>query len=465
VLVVKSENFDHADAVDTYKIAVEPNTGFDVVAETVADINYSLLRHKGYEKRTTVDRFGNLNTVICKMITTSDESCREDSDSQGGGLACDEASSESEDSASSSDECEALEEEDCSHFDVARVKPVVTFGNVTTKPTEIRSTKGGPYPPSQDTVLVDEEQYAKLVDLGENNGEEMSKLDTKVGTEHAATRTAIATTSGSSTAELNGLIVAESERNRVHTTTATASVQAAVLADTAILKSSVNGVMSRVQVVDSTTTAIANVQDSDSNRLLAVHEVVNGTTVQVEELQRQTNGNFHHVDEAHQAIISAINNIPHLNNYDLIKHTVSMMQVNYNELDLTDFRTHFNILLATFGFGSVVSNDYDVIIVHDKLKSYLSQGHLFPVNASSDVPMAEEDKPDYVWPNYNVAQPEELLGLYFRTQRAGIEEFPDTAVYTYFRINSCSEGKLFCSEHVKGEPALPRPAKAMIRRS
>jgi len=418
VLSIRTDNFDHADAADTFKLSVQGDTGFENVGDTVEDVNYATFKRIGAVMKSVVDAFGRRSRrVIIPGIT----------DEFGNSLQ--------------------------------KVQPVENL-----KTLEGRSS--GPLPPTEATMKIDTEQYNTLVSIGDDNNEEIEDLSKKVASEHTSTRAAVAASSTTSTTELNALIVAEGERNRGHCTIKNAEVQVALAADIGVVSGICGSTLTRVQNVDSNVTllqgqvqTVSQKQIEDSDRLLAVHSVVNGTAVQVTESKEANESSFRMVDKQHRDILQAIENIPKFNNYDLIRYTVDRMRILFGKSDLLDFRNEFNILLAAFQLEQVTPVDYDVVITHDKLKSYLSTGHLYPVHSSSDVPMPDESKPDYVWPNYHVAPAEDLVGLYFRTQYANLDGFPDTKVYTYFRINSTSDGKMFCSEHETGADALPRPSK------
>jgi len=448
VYEIDSSTFDHADAEYNFKLAMEDGTSFEVIGESVADLNASVFGHLGKIVRQ-IDAHGNTIAKFVLNKLVSAEPCKQEPIPQIGVIA-------------SNDELDKLE-----------------------RSSDIRSQNKfrGPYPPNEETVLIDDAQYLPLVDLGTSNNEKVGELSTKVSVEHASTRSRVTTGFAASDATIIGEIATVSERNRIHVTTTNATVQAAVLAETTIIQGVVDSIKSTVNVINTNVNNLGvtandnkqmlvtfgDVQEKDSARLIQVHELCNtvyqttntikdavSNVLNVLGLQHtEIIGRFNAIDRSHADILNAVRNIHSVDSKPLIETLLVSMKDSYDNGKITEFRTQLNSLLSAFNIAPVESTDFDVIIMHDELQQLLRQGNLFTYTGS-DLPT--DNPSDYIWPDYNVAPPEQLVGLYFRTQQnAVVEDYP---VYTYFRIDSTSDNKMFCSEHEAGSPALPRPTNS-----
>ena len=152
----------------------------------------------------------------------------------------------------------------------------------------------------------------------------------------------------------------------------------------------------------------------------------------------------------HDNISALINSLP-FEHFDQTKQHFSDAASHFGNDD-EQFLESFNKGLNLLGIPSVSLTHPDLILAVDKLKTYLFTGRLFAIHGSSDVPGLDSS---YHWPSIASIEGPDVVGLYFRTQESNL--FPDTPVYQYFRIDSYNSGSINCTEHVAGEPALPRP--------
>lgn len=444
VYEIDSETFDHADADYNFKLALEDGTSFEVIGESVSDLNASVFGHLGKIVRQ-IDAHGNsiARFVLNKPIKA--EPCKLRPVNHSGVIV--------------------------QNHDLDRLE------RSSDRRSQIQPY--GPYPPNEETVLIDEDQYLPLVELGTDNGEKVGELSTKVSVEHAQTRSRVTNGFAASDATILGEIAAVGERNRIHVTTQNTAVQVAVLAETTVIQGVVDSIKSTVNIINtnvnnlSVTTndnkqmliTFGDVQEKDSARLVQVHELCNTvyqTTNTIKDavsnilnvlgLQHdEVIGRFNAIDRSHADILNAVRSIHSVDAKPLLESLLVSMKQSYDTAKVKEFRTQLNSLLAAFEIAPVSLTEFSVIIEHTEMKRLLTIGHLFPY-VGSDVPM--ENVQDYIWPDFHSAAPEELVGLYFRTQQANVVE--DYPVYTYFRIDSTNDNKMFCSRHNAGDPALPR---------